>query len=102
MGSKKVDKGKSKTKGNAKKGRSKQAAAAAAAANGPAPARAGDVIVLDSAQVGSPAREGEIVSVIERDVTVSYRVRWGDGHESLISPGAGSAHVIRREHTDRP
>lgn len=52
--------------------------------------RAGDVIVIDSAQVGSPAREGEIVQVIEGDVSVSYRVKWADGHETLITPGAST------------
>jgi Domain of unknown function (DUF1918) len=58
--------------------------------------RRGDLIVIDSAQVGSPPREGEILQVIERDVTVSYRVKWADGHESLISPGAGTAHVVNK------
>jgi hypothetical protein len=94
MGTKKNDH-KSKAKGKAKAGGSKKRAAAASGnGKGGERVRVGDLIVLDSAQVGSPAREGEIVSVIERDVSVSFRVRWGDGHESLISPGAGSAHVI--------
>lgn len=64
--------------------------------------RAGDVIVIDSAQVGSPAREGEIVQVIERDVSVSYRVKWADGHETLITPGAGTARVVLKGSAHRP
>lgn len=60
------------------------------------PARRGDLIVIDSAQVGSPAREGEILKVIVGELSVSYMVKWADGHETLISPVAGSAHIVRR------
>jgi hypothetical protein len=60
------------------------------------PARRGDIIVIDSAQVGSPRREGEVLRVIHGEVSVSYQVRWGDGHETLISPGAGTAHIVRK------
>ncbi len=59
------------------------------------PARPGDLIVIDSAQVGSPAREGEILKVIAGELSVSYQVRWGDGHETLITPAAGTAHIAR-------
>jgi hypothetical protein len=62
-------------------------------------ARRGDRIVIDSAQVGSPAREGEILRVMAGELSVSYRVRWADGHESVISPGAGVARIIRLEPT---
>jgi hypothetical protein len=60
------------------------------------PARRGDRIVIDSAKVGSPPREGEILKVIERDLSVSYQVKWGDGHETLISPVAGIARIVRK------
>jgi hypothetical protein len=59
------------------------------------PATRGDVIVVDSNQVGSPTREGEVLQVIEGAVRVSYRVRWLDGHESLISPTGGSIQVSK-------
>jgi hypothetical protein len=58
-------------------------------------ARRGDLIVIDSAQVGSPAREGEILRVIAGELSVSYQVRWGDGHETFITPVAGAAHIVR-------
>ena len=45
-----------------------------------APGRSGDLIVIDSPQVGSPPREGEVLEVINGEVSVSYRVRWADGH----------------------
>lgn len=74
----------------AKKTTSKKAIATTATG-----ARRGDVIVVDSPQVGSPPREGEVLSVIHGSVTVSYRVRWTDGHESLITPSAGTLTVVR-------
>jgi hypothetical protein len=30
-------------------------------------------------------------------LNVSYVVRWADGHESVISPAAGAARIIRPE-----
>jgi len=59
------------------------------------PARRGDRIVIDSAQVGSPPREGEILKVIVGELSVRYQVRWGDGHETLISPVGGTARIVR-------
>ena len=59
------------------------------------PARPGDHIVIDSPQVGSPAREGEILKVIHGELSVSYWVMWGDGHETLLSPIGGTARIVR-------
>lgn len=58
-------------------------------------AKPGDVIVLDSAQVGSPPREGEVLEVIQGEVRVSYRVRWPDGRQTLIAPTGGTARFVR-------
>jgi hypothetical protein len=58
-------------------------------------ARPGDLIIIDSAQVGSPPREGEILKVTEGAFSVSYQVRWGDGRETTISPGGGTARIVR-------
>jgi hypothetical protein len=57
------------------------------------PAR-GSVIQVDSEKVGSPPREGEVLEIIEGSVRVRYRVRWPDGHESLISPPSGSVRIV--------
>lgn len=57
-------------------------------------ARPGDRIVIDSPQVGSLPREGEVLQVIQGRVSVSYRVRWADGHQTLIAPMLGSAHIV--------
>ena len=79
----------------AKKATAKKATAKKATAKKTTSARRGDVIVVDSPQVGSPPREGEVLSVVHGSVTVSYRVRWTDGHESLIMPSAGTVTVVR-------
>lgn len=62
-------------------------------------ARAHDRIVVESEKVGQPAREGEILEVIEASYGTRYRVAWDDGHESTIRPSAGSATVIPTEKT---
>ncbi len=59
-----------------------------------AAARAGDLLVIDSSKVGSPPREGEVLEVIQGEVRLSYRVRWPDGHESVIAPDSGSARLV--------
>ncbi len=59
------------------------------------PARPGDLIVIDSPQVGSQPREGEVLQVIQGEVSLSYRVKWADGHETVLSPSLGSARFVR-------
>jgi len=51
-------------------------------------ARTGDRIVIRSAHLGEPVRDGEIIAVEHEDGSPPYRVRWSDtGHESLFYPG---------------
>jgi hypothetical protein len=57
-------------------------------------AKVGDRIVVESETVGTPSREGEILEVIEGDVGVRYRIRWEDGHESVLTPGGGAATIL--------
>ena len=80
-------------KAPAKKGAAKKSVAKKSA--GSTQARRGDRIVIDSPQVGSLPREGEVLEVIVGEVSVSYRVKWSDGHETLISPVAGVARIVR-------
>ena len=56
--------------------------------------KAGDRIVVETETVGTPSREGEILEVIEGEVGVRYRIRWKDGHESLLTPAGGAARII--------
>ena len=60
-------------------------------------AKAGDRIEIESETVGTPAREGKIVEVIQGAVSVRYRVRWGDGHESVMTPSGGTARIIPKK-----
>ncbi len=57
-------------------------------------AKVGDRIVIESQKVGTPAREGDILEVIEASYGVRYRVRWDDGHETTIRPAAGITRTI--------
>lgn len=57
-------------------------------------ATVGDRIVVDSEKVGTPAREGEILEIIEAATGIRYRVRWDDGHESTFWPSAGNVRTL--------
>jgi hypothetical protein len=89
-------------KATAKKATAKKATAKKASPRGssqvfsqPMPAEPGDFIVIDSPHVGSLAREGEVLEVIQGEVSVSYRVQWTDGHQTLIGPTSGTARIVR-------
>ena len=51
-------------------------------------ATVGDQIVIHSAHVDEPDRDGEIIDVRGRDGEPPFLVRWADtGHEALLYPG---------------
>jgi hypothetical protein len=50
----------------------------------------GDEIVLASAKVDGPTRQGEVLEVRGPDGSPPYLVRWSDGHVGLLVLGAGS------------
>jgi Domain of unknown function (DUF1918) len=91
--SKKVTSGKTTTK-IPRKASGRSAAPSGRSSSGEI-ARPGDIIVIDSTQVGSPAREGEVLKVTVGEFSVRYQVRWGDGRETIISPSGGVARIIR-------
>ena len=56
-------------------------------------AHVGDQFIVNSRIAGQPARTGEITECIdEGGLTPHFRVRWSDGHESIVYPG-GDARV---------
>ena len=60
-------------------------------------AETGDRIVVESAQVGQPRREGEVLEVVPGDGGHEhYRGRWDDGHESTYFPSS-DCHVVGSE-----
>jgi hypothetical protein len=54
---------------------------------------AGDRIVVESEKVAQPSRSGVIEEVLREDPP-RVRVRWEDGHTSILTPSAGAATVI--------
>ena len=55
----------------------------------------GDTIVMESERAAQPARTGTIEEVL-RTQPPRFRVRWEDGHESIVSPAAGAALIEKR------
>jgi hypothetical protein len=52
-------------------------------------ATVGDRVSLDAKKVGQTRRGGVVLDVSQGLAGVRYQIRWDDGHESSISPGAG-------------
>jgi Domain of unknown function (DUF1918) len=50
---------------------------------------------------GKPSREGVIEEVLREDPS-RVRVRWQDGHTSILTPSAGVARVTPQESQSKP
>jgi hypothetical protein len=61
---------------------------------------AGDTIVVESERAAQAGRTGTVEEVIREDPP-RLRVRWDDGHESIITPQAGAASVKHVAHAKR-
>jgi ribosomal protein L4 len=61
-------------------------------------ADAGDVIVIAGHRVGEAERTAEILEVLGDVPNERFRVRWEDGHESVLRPGSDATikRVARR------
>jgi hypothetical protein len=57
--------------------------------------RVGDTIVVESERAAQSARAGTIEEVLQAQPP-RFRVRWEDGHESIVTPAAGAARIERR------
>jgi hypothetical protein len=57
-------------------------------------AQVGDRIVVESEKVAQPCRSGTVEAVLRED-PARLRVRWEDGHTTILSPAAGAARVTR-------
>jgi len=55
-------------------------------------AHTGDTIIVESEKVAQPNRTGVIEEVLHEDPS-RLRVRWEDGHTSILSPSAGVATI---------
>jgi hypothetical protein len=56
----------------------------------------GDRIVVESEHAAQSGRAGVIEEVLAHDPP-RFRVRWDDGHTSIITPSAGVARIERRK-----
>jgi hypothetical protein len=56
-------------------------------------ASVGDVIVVDSNEVGASPRRGKILAVRGDQREEHYEVEWDDGHVSVFFPSS-TAHVV--------
>ncbi len=56
--------------------------------------KGGDRIAIESEHVGEGSREGTVLEVIGSGDGIHYRVKWDDGHESVLFPTAGSVTII--------
>ena len=56
-------------------------------------AQVGDSLVAESNKVDAARKQGEILEVRGENGGPPYVVRWSDGHEGLVFPGA-DAHVV--------
>jgi hypothetical protein len=52
----------------------------------------GDRIVIESEKVAQPSRAGVIEEVLQED-PLRVRVRWEDGHTTILTPSAGVARI---------
>lgn len=61
----------------------------------------GDTIELAGRRVGDVPRAGKIVELLGTPSSPHYRVRWADGHESILFPGGGTR-IVRARRVPRP
>jgi hypothetical protein len=59
-------------------------------------AHAGDLIVVESERATQPGRRGVIEQVLQEEPP-RFRVRWDDGHATVIAPSAGAARIEPRK-----
>jgi hypothetical protein len=55
-------------------------------------AAVGNRIVVEAEKVDQAARGGVIEEILQEQPP-RYRVRWDDGHESILSPASGAARI---------
>jgi Domain of unknown function (DUF1918) len=57
--------------------------------------KVGDNLVIESERADGSGRRGVIEEVLQEQPP-RYRVRWEDGHTSILAPSAGSARIERK------
>jgi hypothetical protein len=50
----------------------------------------GDRVVAESESTSRSPRAGVVEEVVRGEPSARYRIRWDDGHESVLTPSAGA------------
>jgi hypothetical protein len=61
-------------------------------------AHVGDRIIIESNKVGGARKSGEVLEVIDGQGGRHYRIRWEDGHESVVFPSSDATVVASGPH----
>jgi hypothetical protein len=61
-------------------------------------AQVGDCIIVESNKVGGARKSGEVLEVIGGAGGRHYRIRWEDGHESIVFPSSDATVLTAAQH----
>jgi Domain of unknown function (DUF1918) len=50
----------------------------------------GDHVIAETESTDRPARRGVVQEVLREEPHARYRIRWEDGHESVLTPSSGA------------
>jgi len=64
-------------------------------------AKVGDRVVVEAERTTQAQRHGVIEEILRKEPP-RFRIHWDDGHESILTPAAGSLHVEPGRRTRRP
>jgi len=56
-------------------------------------AQVGDRIVVESERAAQTGRTGVIEEIVDEE-SMRLRIRWDDGHTSILTPAAGAATIV--------
>ena len=58
--------------------------------------KAGERVRVEAESTDRPPRGGVIEEVVRDDPSPRYRIRWDDGHESVLTPADGALQLERQ------
>ena len=63
--------------------------------------KVGNRVVAESESTSRQPHHGVVEEVVRGDPSPRYRIKWDDGHESILTPASGALRAERRS-TRRP
>jgi len=61
----------------------------------------GNRVVAEAESTNRQPRPGVVEEVLRGDPSPRYRIRWDDGHESILTPASGALRAERRGQRQR-